>query len=54
VQSHAELIADWAPSGFRMVLLSRPDLDIDLGFVNNVYALPEALIVLENGALGRG
>jgi hypothetical protein len=32
----------------------RPDLDIDLNFVNNVYALPEALIVLQNGALGRG
>jgi hypothetical protein len=32
----------------------RPDLDIDLHFVNNVYALPEALIVLQNGALGRG
>lgn len=32
----------------------RPDLDIDLGFVNNVYALPDALIVLQNGALGRG
>ena len=32
----------------------RPDLDIDLGFVSNVYALPEALIVLQNGALGRG
>jgi hypothetical protein len=32
----------------------RPDLDIDLSFVNNVYALPEALIVLQNGALGRG
>lgn len=32
----------------------RPDLDIDLSFVNNVYALPEALIVLQNGAIGRG
>jgi hypothetical protein len=32
----------------------RPDLDIDLCIVNNVYALPEALIVLQNGALGRG
>jgi hypothetical protein len=31
----------------------RPDLDIDLSFVNNVYALPEALIVLQNGARGR-
>lgn len=32
----------------------RPDLDIDLDFVNNVYALPEALIALQNGAVGRG
>jgi hypothetical protein len=31
-----------------------PDLDIELSIVNNVYALPEALIVLQNGALGRG
>ena len=31
----------------------RPDLDIDLNFVNNVYALPEALIVLQTGVLGR-
>jgi hypothetical protein len=32
----------------------RPDLDIDLNFVNNVYALPGALLVLQSGALGRG
>jgi hypothetical protein len=32
----------------------RPDLDIELSIVNNVYALSEALIVLQNGALGRG
>lgn len=31
----------------------RPDLDIELGFVNNVYALPEALGALESGAVGR-
>lgn len=32
----------------------RPDFDINLNFVNSVYALPEALIVLQNGAVGRG
>ncbi|MDR7080838.1 hypothetical protein J2X01_000107 [Arthrobacter ginsengisoli] len=31
----------------------RPDLDIQLGFVNSVYALPGALRGLEQGALGR-
>jgi hypothetical protein len=31
----------------------RPDLDIQLGFVNSVYALPRALRTLEHGAVGR-
>jgi hypothetical protein len=31
----------------------RPDLNIDLNFVNNVYALPSALRALEGGAAGR-
>ncbi len=31
----------------------RPDLDIDLHFVNSVYALPGALTALERGVLGR-
>ena len=31
----------------------RPDLDIQLSFVNNVYALPGALSALEEGASGR-
>ncbi|WP_370121388.1 hypothetical protein [Arthrobacter sp. MW3 TE3886] len=31
----------------------RPDLDIQLGFVNSVYALPGALRDLEQGAAGR-
>lgn len=28
---------------------TRPDLDIDLGFLNGVYALPDALCALESG-----
>ena len=31
----------------------RPDLDIDLPFVNSVVALPEALALLERGGRGR-
>ncbi|ALV41696.1 hypothetical protein AU252_11490 [Pseudarthrobacter sulfonivorans] len=31
----------------------RPDLDIQLGFLNSVYALPGALRTLEQGAVGR-
>jgi hypothetical protein len=31
----------------------RPDLDIRLGFLNNVYALPGALRALEQGSAGR-
>ena len=31
----------------------RPDLDVHLPFVNNVYALPGALSALEAGASGR-
>ena len=31
----------------------RPDLDVRLGFVNNVYALPGALRALEQGSAGR-
>lgn len=31
----------------------RPDLNLDLPFVNSVYALPGALIALQNGAVGR-
>jgi hypothetical protein len=31
----------------------RPDLDIRLGFINSVYALPGALRALEQGAVGR-
>lgn len=31
----------------------RPDLDLDLPFLNSVYALPGALIALQNGAVGR-
>jgi hypothetical protein len=31
----------------------RPDLDIQLGFVNSVYALPGALRALEQGTVGR-
>lgn len=48
----------WVRKGTRVWGLERhevrPDLDIDLSFVNNVYALPDALIVPQNGALGRG
>jgi hypothetical protein len=32
----------------------RPDLDIDLDFVNTVYALPGALSALTDGLRGRG
>ncbi|MBO0811927.1 MAG: hypothetical protein J2P23_07755, partial [Microlunatus sp.] len=30
----------------------RPDLDIRLGFVSNVYALPDALSAMERGVVG--
>jgi hypothetical protein len=32
----------------------RPDLDIQLDFINTVYALPGALAAFENGVRGRG
>ncbi|MCW2793519.1 MAG: hypothetical protein JWO76_2617 [Nocardioides sp.] len=32
---------------------TRPDLDIEIGHVSAVYALPNALSALENGAAGR-
>ena len=31
----------------------RPDLNIELGFINSVYALPGAFRALEQGAAGR-
>jgi hypothetical protein len=31
----------------------RPDLNVQLGFINSVYALPRALRALEQGAAGR-
>ena len=32
----------------------RPDLDVSMSIVSSVYALPDALLQLENGAQGRG
>lgn len=32
---------------------ARPDLDVDLPFLNSMYALPGALVALQNGAVGR-
>ena len=37
----------WGPD------LARPGMDVNLDFLNNVYALPKALDALENGAQGR-
>jgi len=42
-------IAVWGLNGSGV----RPDLDIDVGFLNSVYALPGALRKLEAGATGR-